>query len=348
MPQSQDANTSLKYLLLNQSRLLADAGVESARLSAELLLAHAMNIDRSALLKELLLHPDAPLSDMQLTAFNSYCARRLAHEPVAYITGYKEFYGREFAVTPATLIPRPETELIIDEALRYFRSAKPGCFADLGTGSGCIGITLTLELAGWQGKTLDISTDALKVAQKNKTALKAENLELVPADFTKYLFEPAGLDLLVTNPPYISEAEYDSLTPSVRSFEPKTALVPGKEGTEHLVQLCQIAANAIKPNGLFLMEFGCTQGAFVYKLFKNAKDITPTNAALATPLSSTMEPEKPAALDADSINASSQPSAQVPVDDASAKPPMPRQLWRDVRIIKDLAGLDRILYAVRA
>jgi len=292
--------------------------VDAPRLSAELLLAKALGLDRDALLKRLILEPESPLPESAWLEFAKLTARRCAGEPAAYILGHKEFYGREFTVTPDTLIPRPETELLIDLALEYARSlgnaggntAPAPCFADFGTGTGCIAVTLALELLGWRGLALEKDPAALRVACANALRLgaadvtdpaDAQKLRFILADFHAppiSLPPPASLDLLISNPPYVSEAEYRTISFEVRDFEPKSALVPGmppgssapSSGLEDAEAIIDLARILLKPGGLLLMEIGHAQG--------------------------------PALL--------------------------PRlQDWFDARLHKDLAGLDRVLIGKR-
>ena len=251
--------------------------MDAPRLSAELLLAKALGLDRNALLKRLILEPEAILPEDALREFAKLIARRSAGEPVAYILGHKEFYGREFTVSPDTLIPRPETELLVDLALEYARSVDtdtPPLFADLGTGTGCIAVTLALELPRWRGIAVEKSPAALRIARANAVRLGAQSLCLALADFRTPPVPPASLDLLLSNPPYVSEAEYRTLSREVRAFEPQSALVPcspaartsesplpaGASGLEDAQALIERARALLKPGGLLLMEIGCTQG----------------------------------------------------------------------------------------
>ncbi len=260
---------TLHEFLLRTAARLAAAGIDSPRLSAEILLAHALGISRNALLKALIVNPNLPLGSLALTRVLQLTSRREAGEPVAYLTGIKEFYGRDFRVTPATLIPRPETELLVDEAKIFAASYRPEMkapfhFADMGTGSGCIAVTLALELGeDWRGHAVDVSPDALAVARENARTLKAPYLEFLEADFTRPVFGPASLDLFISNPPYISETEYKVLSHEVRDFEPKTALVPPvlqADGLEHGRILIREAARALRPGGMLLLECAHTQG----------------------------------------------------------------------------------------
>lgn len=203
----------------------ANAQLDSPRLCGELLLALALNIDRNALLKHLIISPQQELCEEAAKHLARLASRRLTGEPIAYITGVREFYGREFFVAPDTLIPRPETELLIDFALHYATESK-GHFADFGTGSGCIGVTFAVERPDWCGIALDASAGALKVAQKNARTLGAGTLLFSLADFRNPPLREGSLDLLLTNPPYVSSAEYRAASPEVREFEPYSALVP--------------------------------------------------------------------------------------------------------------------------
>ena len=259
-------NESLGSWLRAAVQQLANAGVDSPRLSSELLLCAATGLSRV----QLATHPERPIGHDEKQRFEELVHRRAAGEPIAYLLGVKEFFGRDFKVTPATLVPRPETELLIEAALEAAElpSCSPLHFADLGTGSGCIAITLCLERPAWSGIAVDLSAEALAVARHNAMALGAEKrLGLVQADFASPLLKPHSLDLLISNPPYVSCAEYAELSPEVRNYEPARALVPGgqtdgcADGLEDERHLINVAAHALKPGGVLLMEHGWTQAA---------------------------------------------------------------------------------------
>ena len=288
-PPAVIARPELRGSLLACVRRLEAAGVDSPRLSAEILLAEALGGDRNDLLKRLLLTPDSLLTPGEFARFASLALRRAAGEPAALILGRKEFYGREFAVTRDTLIPRPETELLIDLALEHAARERgseltAGCaprwFADMGTGSGCIAATLALELPAWRGVALDVNPAALAVARNNAGRLGAENLRFLRADFSAPPLGAAVLDLLVSNPPYVSTAEYAAVSREVRDFEPKSALVPGRPsgggpepaatGLEDAAALIALAGALLKPGGGLLMEIGCTQAAALLPRFDRA------------------------------------------------------------------------------
>lgn len=250
-------------LLRAATAQLTSAGVDSPRLSAELMLCHGLGVSRVALVAD----HRKELTEAETATVTALLDRRAMGEPAAYILGTREFYGRDFAVTPATLIPRPETEHLIETALAALPAGDIR-MADLGTGTGCIAITLCAECTRCSGIAVDLSAAALAVAHANaRTHGVTNRLSPVRADFTKPLLAPHSLDLMVTNPPYISEPEYAELSPEVRNHEPRTALVPGPSGLEHARILVAEATRAVRPGGLFLMEFGCTQGADVAALF---------------------------------------------------------------------------------
>ena len=259
---------TLRALLSSLTARLEHAGIDSSRLSAELLLAHAMGLERDALVKELIMTPGKPLEEAVLSHADALVQRRAEGEPVAYIIGVKEFYGRKFHVTPATLVPRPDTETLVEAALAFASpqaaSTMPLTFLDLGTGSGAIAVTLALELPFWHGLAVDISPEALAVAGKNAHALGASNLAFACHDFLQPGLPPGPYSMLLANPPYVSEEEYGTLSREVTGFEPKTALVPAAsnaDGFEHLFAILDLGARMLHPGGLLLMEMGCTQGA---------------------------------------------------------------------------------------
>ena len=234
------------------------AGSEAPALVAGMLLCHVLGIDKVALVA----HGEEEISSRDEDTLESLLARRLAGEPVAYILGKREFYGRDFLVNRHTLIPRPETEHLVEAALDFFRGQEQIRFLDLGTGSGCIAVTLAAERPLWRGTAVDVSPLALETAKSNAERLgAAERMTFLYADFTKPLpLEAQSFDLVVSNPPYISEEEYAALDAGVRNFEPRSALVPGPEGLEHPRAVEAAARALLKEGGLFLMEHGHLQG----------------------------------------------------------------------------------------
>lgn len=242
---------------------LADQGVDGPALSAQLLLARALGMDRV----ELFSNADKPLSSAEAAKASALVSRRGRGEPAAYILGQKEFYGRAFKVTPDVLIPRPETEHLIEEAMKLFPRDKPLRFADLGTGGGCLAVTLAKVFPNALGVALDISLAALEVAGENAAAYGlTERILFVLADFACPPIASGCLDLVLANPPYVSEQEYARLSPEVARFEPKAALVPGETGLEAVSALCPAAAKALKPEGVLVLEIGCSQAARVKEI----------------------------------------------------------------------------------
>lgn len=254
---------------------LTAAGVDSPRLSAELLLAHISGRDRVRLAT----WPEREIDANQLDALEPLLQRREHGEPVAYLLRKKEFFGRDFIVNRHTLVPRPETELLVEAALAVFDRHKAVRFADLGTGSGCIALTLAAERPHWRGLAVDISAHALQVAGENAQKLGLRGVDFVRADFTCPLLADGSFDLLVSNPPYVSRAEYVHLSCEVRNFEPEGALVPlvlhaqplpkASDGLEHARRIIELASRALRPEGVLLMEHGYTQGAALRVLLEN-------------------------------------------------------------------------------
>ena len=253
----------LKNVLAEAAERLSRAGVDAPRLSAQLLACRVLNCSRL----ELELRADDELSPRDLAAFAQLLDRRGLGEPVARLVGEREFYGRLFAVTGATLVPRPETELVAELALARLPATEL-IFADLGTGTGCLGVSLCAERPAWKAVLADISAPALAVAVGNAGRHgAAERVLPVLGDFCAPLFQADSLDCIVSNPPYISAAEYRTLSPEVRDFDPRCALVPGASGLEHIRALAVRAAEALRPGGLLFMEFGAEQGRAVEEIF---------------------------------------------------------------------------------
>jgi release factor glutamine methyltransferase len=244
-------------------KTLAAAGADAPHLCAEVLAGQAFGLTRLGLIMH---HADTP-EPKHLAKFTGLVARRGAGEPLAYILGEREFYGLPFRVTPDVLIPRPETEHIVEEAQHRFPPEAPLRFADFGTGSGILAVTLAHVFVHARGLAVDICPQALEIAKQNaRTHAVEQRLEFRNADFTCLDLEPQSLDLLVSNPPYVTEAEYAELSPEVRGFEPRLALVSADEGLAHLRGLLPGASLALKPGGLLLCEIGCTQGAAALEL----------------------------------------------------------------------------------
>ena len=228
---------------------------DTPRLEAELLLTHLLQRARSYLLA----HPEAILTPEQAATYVAHVARRAGGEPLPYITGRVEFYGLDFTVTPAVLIPRPETELLVEEALLWLQEHPRAIAADIGAGSGCIAVTLAARAPLLRLVATDCSPAALTVARANAARHGvAGRIAFLEGDLLAPL--PAPVELLVSNPPYVAENEWDALPPSVRR-EPRAALLAGPEGLDALRRLLDQAPALLRPGGLLLVEIGERQGA---------------------------------------------------------------------------------------
>ena len=221
--------TLLEVLRLSTT-FLAQRGSESARLDAELLTAHSLGLRRL----DLYLQYDRPLREEELEPIRALLRRRASGEPVAYLVGEREFHSRGFRVTPAVLIPRPDTETLVEAALAWARAhAGPLRIADVGTGSGCIAVTMAAELAGAHVVASDVSAAALDVARDNAQRHGvAERITFVQGAWAEPLRAQAPFDMLLSNPPYVTAAEVDELAADVRNFEPHGALSAGEDGME--------------------------------------------------------------------------------------------------------------------
>lgn len=258
---------------------LLKKGIEEARLESELLVAHALGLDRL----RLFLQHDRPLADEEIARARELLVRRGKREPTAYLTGKREFYGRPFLVGPGALIPRPETELVVDRAREIARGragsgAPLARAADFGTGSGVLAITLALEIEGLDVYAVDASAEALGWARRNVEALcavapdpsvparAAPRVELALGDGYALLAERAracgGFDLVVANPPYVTREESADLAPEVRDFEPAAALfAPDGDPDHHLIRLLDGVPVLLAPGGTLLVELGHRQGS---------------------------------------------------------------------------------------
>lgn len=266
---AEDRRARLLRVLETATARLAHAGVESPRLDAELMLARAMDTSRSAILS-------APIAISSGAAerFEAMLSRRAAREPIAYILGSKEFYSLEFEVTPAVLIPRPETEFLVAAALEFAAEHSGLRVLDIGTGSGAIAISIAVNAARAIVVAADISPDALAVARRNVARHDADgSVKLRLAD----IFEPldgggalGNFDLIVSNPPYIEVSAIDSLAPEVRDFEPPAALFSGAGALECYTRIAGGAGEHLNRGGAVMVEVGAGQAEAVGALFREA------------------------------------------------------------------------------
>jgi len=259
---------TLLKLLRWTTNYFTDKGIDNPRLDAELLLAHLIDLDRVGLY----MNYDRPLTAAELDKIRPLVQQRGKREPLQYLLGSTEFWSLNFNVSPAVLIPRADTEILVEEAIK--RAGTKGHLLDVGTGSGAIAISLATELPEWQITGLDISTAALEVAAENITKNQIEKqVQLVHGDLAELPAEQ--YDLIVSNPPYIAQQEWDNLMPEVRCFEPQLALLAKNDGLECYQQLTRQAKAKLKTNGWLLVEIGYNQAAAVTALFATAglKDV---------------------------------------------------------------------------
>jgi release factor glutamine methyltransferase len=260
----------IRDLLHDAADRLGEAGVESARLDARILLARAMRISR-----EQLIAADRQPSAEEAAAFQAMIDRRAAREPLAYITGRKEFWSLDLKVGPGVLVPRPDTETLVETALSLFpdRSA-PLAIADLGTGSGAILIAALKEFPQARGVGYERSPDALGYARSN---LEAHGLtaraQILGDDWSGV--PVAGFDLVLSNPPYIPTAEIDALEPEVRLYEPRAALDGGPDGLDSYRSLAGILPRLLRPGANALLELGQGQFGAAEPLFQDLQTHPP-------------------------------------------------------------------------
>jgi release factor glutamine methyltransferase len=250
---------------------LKKRGFPSPRLDVDLLLCRVLGVDRIALVTD----ADRPLTPAELAAYRALHQRRRGGEPVAYLLGVREFYGRPFRVDRRVLVPRPDTETLVEVALARTRPLSLSArVLDLCTGSGCVAVTLGRERPTTRVLGADISPDALAVARENALRLGAMNVAFVESDLFA-AFEPraragARFDLITANPPYIAAPEIRSLPVDIRAFEPTLALAGGPDGLAVLRRILADAPRFLAPGGVLAVEVGAGQAPAVRELFAKA------------------------------------------------------------------------------
>jgi len=262
-------------LLRDTAVALTAAGIDNARFEARLLLARATSLS----IEQLIARGRDPAPDGVALALRSLTARRIAREPMAYILGEREFWGLPFKVSPAVLVPRPDSETLIEAVLSLMPDrARAWRILDLGLGSGCLLLTLLREYPQARGVGLEASAEALAVAQENANALGvADRAQLIEGDWRRpgwaeALLQALGgpFDLVVSNPPYIASAVLETLEPEVRDHEPRIALEGGADGLDHYRTLAPEILRVLKPGGRFAVEIGYDQKEAVEALFRAA------------------------------------------------------------------------------
>ena len=263
---------TIQKLLNWTSEYLTNKSVDSPRLSAELLLSHALGLKRIELYAQF----DKQVPQQQLDMLHDLVKRAGLHEPVAYLTGKTEFYSLELEITGDCLIPRPETELLVQRAIEFLRTRSGIQYiCDLCTGSGCIAVAIAKNVPDARVTATDISAAALAVAARNveKHRLK-EHIRLLCGD----LFEPLikqldvnQFDLVVCNPPYVSTAEYENLDKNVKDYEPESALLAGEDGMDIYRRIIEKVEDVLKPGAVLMLEIGYAQGTAVREMLEESR-----------------------------------------------------------------------------
>ena len=273
-------HVQIRIVFQNAVQRLKEAEIPEPELEASLLLAHALKMQRT----DLLLAGEEPINEDQLEIFKAYLSRRLAREPLAYIVGEKEFWSLDFKVTRDVLIPRPETEFLLEKTLDVLKSY-PGNkgqqirILDLGTGSGVIAVVLALELEKAAVTAIDLSYNALKVARHNAKKHKvAERIDFINCNWFDGIAAETAFDVAISNPPYVGKEVFakpfgrprGSLQPEVGKFEPRLALDGGERGLEEISRIAAELEKVLKPCGWFFMEMGADQQKEVAEIFRRS------------------------------------------------------------------------------
>jgi release factor glutamine methyltransferase len=273
----------LRKALQSAIARLTDEHVPSPRLNAETLLMFTLNCDRA----HLYAHPERELNEDEHTRYDEALTQRSKGVPAQYITGHQEFWGLDLIVSPAVLIPRPETEHLIETIVPLARQMKAPKIADVGTGSGAIALALAKELPEAEIHATDNSPAALEIAEANAARLQLEYTSKNHYPPQRRLFfhdtnllsglEPGILDFVVSNPPYVGLSEEDEVQLEVRKFEPRNAVFAGPTGLEVIEQLIPAARAALKPGGYLVMEISGTIAERVHTLLEGWKDVSISN-----------------------------------------------------------------------
>jgi release factor glutamine methyltransferase len=264
MTVSAEPAATVEAQLEQARRRFAEATIEEPRRTAESLLGFVIGCDRS----HLFAHPERELSAQEAACYRRLVERRAAGEPTQYLLGVREFFGRDFEVNPAVLIPRPETELLVEAVLE--KAPETVRVLDVGTGSGCIAVTLACERPSWEIYAADISKPALTVAENNARRLEAR-VEFRHGDLTEP-FSDESFDVVVSNPPYVAQRDRPTLSRELR-WEPELALFAGDDGLDIYRRLVPAAARVLRPGGLLAMELGYESLPGVLALLEEWDDV---------------------------------------------------------------------------
>ncbi len=258
---------NLKQKLIDIRGTLTAHHAEDPGIDAERLLRHATGLNKN----ELYLEYERQLTSSESDLLSSLIDRRLKGEPIAYIMGHKEFFGIDFEVNSSVLIPRPETELLVEKAIELACRREMNLIADIGTGCGAIAVALATHLSQCKIYAVDISEDALEVASANCTRNSvAGQVHLLCGNLLEPLPEP--VDIIAANLPYVKDEDWESLPDAIKNSEPRPALAAGKDGLDAISEMLHQAKDKLRPGGAILLEIGYDQGASVLKL---ASDLFP-------------------------------------------------------------------------
>lgn len=258
---------TISALLAEATDALTRAGVESPQLDSQLLLATALNVTRL----DLITHPERTISEQEQSAFRAMLAARLARRPLAYLTGSREFYGLSIDVSEAVLVPRPETELLVEETIKRVGVGAVR-IADVGVGSGAIVVALGMNLPDALLLGTDISAAALEVAGRNVAKLHlSDRVTLLEGDLVEPLWPiRAEFDAIVSNPPYVPQDDIPGLQPEVSRWEPREALDGGPDGLDVIRRLLPAARELLKPGAFVALEIGAGQAEEVARIAESA------------------------------------------------------------------------------
>jgi release factor glutamine methyltransferase len=258
----------LRDALRSAIDLLERSDVGSPRLNAETLLMFVLGCNRAYLYA----HPERELTADEQHRYEEALAERARGVPAQYITGHQEFWGLDFVVSPAVLIPRPETEHLVESAIEIARDMKHPLIIDVGTGSGCIALALQNDLPNAEVHAGDLSPEALEIARANAARLQLERVRFHVTDVLEG-FPDEFADIIVSNPPYVGECEADKVQAQVRRFEPHMAVFGGPEGSELIRKVITQSARVLKPGGWLLMEIGYTQSPLLEELLEGWNEV---------------------------------------------------------------------------
>lgn len=242
------------------SRYFQGKGISNPRTDAEVLLAHALGVERI----DLYLRYDQPLTADERAVYREFVRRRASGEPVQYITGHREFWSLDFEVTPDVLIPRPETEVLVEIAIKYLKERRFRRVVDIGTGAGVIAVALAHEIDGISVLATDISSSAINVARRN--AVKhgvADRIRFIVMNLFESLLPDVKFDVIVSNPPYVSSEEYRKLDREIKNFEPSIALLGGADGLDVVRRLIVQGISYLTTGGFLFIEIGYGQAEAV-------------------------------------------------------------------------------------